>query len=273
MKRLFGGSPQGGIVPSNTTPNILIYSDHAAGQGYGYYDGWLPEDDAHGSLFEYTGAGTLGDQTFTGQKGSNNKAILQHAERGRALRVFMADGKVPGSGTKYQRYVGEFTLDATLPYITRQAPDDGGNLRDVIVFRLRPSGDVVRDPRDEIPPAAAVVRETTLLDDRLGSYLQQLGHTVQRNQVELENGSSLEEIDLYDATDQVLYEVKRSIRRESVTRAVERLLGIRDRPSSLNLAIVLPSEPNNEIKQYLQVNGIALVYLDGDAFAGDILPK
>ncbi|MFF3543747.1 SAV_2336 N-terminal domain-related protein [Streptomyces platensis] len=273
MKRLFGGGPQGGIIPSSTTPNILIYSDHTAGQRYGYYDGWLPEDDAHGSLFEYTGAGTLGDQTFSGQKGANNKAILQHAERGRALRIFMADGKVPGSGTKYQRYVGEFTLDATRPYITRQAPDDNGELRNVIVFRLRPSGDVVRDPRDEIPPAAAVVRETALLDDRLAAYLQQRGHTVQRNRVELEDGSSLEEIDLYDATDQVLYDVKHSTQRELVTKAVERLLGFRDRSRSLNLAIVLPSEPSDAVKQYLRVHAIALVYPDGDAFVGDILGK
>ncbi|WP_267883226.1 SAV_2336 N-terminal domain-related protein [Streptomyces sp. NRRL S-1868] len=161
MKKLFGGGLQGGITPSTTTPNILIYSDHASGHRYGYYDGWLPENDEYGPLFEYTGAGTVGDQTFTGRAGANNKAILHHAENGRALRVFMADGKVRGSATKYQRYIGEFALDQRVPYITRRAPDDNGELRNVIVFRLRPIGDFVRNGKDEIPPAAGRLGSAT----------------------------------------------------------------------------------------------------------------
>jgi 5-methylcytosine-specific restriction protein A len=100
---LYGGSLQGGIAPSNTTNTVLLFSDPAVGHRYGYYDGWVEEDE-HGPIFEYTGAGTTGDQTF--ERG--NKAILNHVEAGRSLRVFTVAGRVPGSQTRLHRYVGEF---------------------------------------------------------------------------------------------------------------------------------------------------------------------
>jgi 5-methylcytosine-specific restriction protein A len=90
MKELFGGGTQGGIIPSNTTPNILIYVDHDSGKKYGYEDGWLEEEDEFGPVFEYTGQGTRGEQTFLGLNGSRNAAVLCHADTGRSLRVFMA---------------------------------------------------------------------------------------------------------------------------------------------------------------------------------------
>ncbi|MBB4791942.1 KAP family P-loop NTPase fold protein [Streptomyces nodosus] len=168
IKNLYGGGTQGGIVPSATTNNVLLFSDPAAGHRFGYFDGWLAEDDARGPIFEYTGAGTIGDQTF--ERG--NKAILNHVEDGRSLRVFTAAGRVEGSQTILHRYVGEFKVDAEQPYIQRQAPDANGNSRNVIVFRLRPAGPVDRDSLDTIspPPSLATLHsDSSTVDDLLNN--------------------------------------------------------------------------------------------------------
>ncbi|MGW3459294.1 hypothetical protein ACWDE9_06710 [Streptomyces olivaceoviridis] len=164
MDELFGGGRQGGILPSTTTQNILIYVDHDSGKQYGYEDGWLAEEDELGPIFEYTGQGTSGDQTFIGTKGSRNAAVLYHAEAGRSLRVFMAEGKVPGSKSdaKQQRYVGEFALDSKQPYTVREANDQRGKPRRIIVFRLRPTGEYQRLPQDLVRPAAKTKAQRVL---------------------------------------------------------------------------------------------------------------
>jgi 5-methylcytosine-specific restriction protein A len=75
-----------------------------------------------------------------------NKAVANHVEDGRTLRLFLADGLVEGTNTKKQRYVGASRLDAELPYFYEEAPDRNGDLRTVIVFRLIPDGDTdIRD--------------------------------------------------------------------------------------------------------------------------------
>lgn len=159
IRAVFGGSPQGGICPSNHDVNI--YSDPAVGEKSGYYDGWLAEDqdDLFGPVYEYTGAGRKGDQTFDGHSGTGNRAILQHAKRGRTLRVFTRDGKVPGSDTKTHRYLGAFTLDPVTPYVWRRAPGEDGQERNVVVFRLRPEGRYQHEDQDQIPPASETTAE------------------------------------------------------------------------------------------------------------------
>jgi hypothetical protein len=121
----FGGSRQGGIAPSNRSPNVLIFTDPEAGAKHGYiYDGWDPADP---SLFHYTGEGQVGNQAMT----NGNKAIRDHAADGRALRIFKG---VRGT----VRYMDEFRLE-TPSHDVRRAPEtDGGPDRDVIVFRMRP---------------------------------------------------------------------------------------------------------------------------------------
>ncbi|WP_458087104.1 DNA cytosine methyltransferase [Streptomyces malaysiensis] len=310
MMDVFGGGPQGGIVASATTPNILIYSDHETGHRYGYYDGWLAEEDDNGSIFEYTGAGRIGDQTFTGRTGSGNKAILQHVDEGRALRVFIAAGKVPGSGAKYQRYVGEFALDADLPYVIRQVPDDNGSLRKAIVFRLRPAGAVGREEQDDIPLAektqATLVpadvtastmvepennkktkgkrsaqrsteteRREAVLSDDFRAFLKSKEHQVKRFQIKIEGLTSTLVTDLYDVTDHVLYEAKGTATRKDVRMAIGQLLDYRRHvtPADPQLAILLPSKPNIDLRELLHKEGIALVYRSGGEFVGGILPE
>jgi predicted RNA-binding protein with PUA-like domain len=119
----FGGSRQDGISPSRTTPNVFVFTDPRSGEQHGYHDQWAPDGS-----FRYTGRGQRGPQTLT----SGNRAVLDHATDGRALRVFQgASGVV--------RYVGEFVLDEQEPYDWAQAPSTGGGpLRRVVRFHLRP---------------------------------------------------------------------------------------------------------------------------------------
>ncbi|QHA04945.1 hypothetical protein GQF42_18030 [Streptomyces broussonetiae] len=164
MDRLFGGGSQAGIIPSTTTPNILIYVDHDSGKQYGYEDGWLAEEDELGPIFEYTGQGTSGDQTFLGRKGSRNAAVLYHAVTKKSLHVFMAEGKVanPKSSAKQQRYIGEFALDPKQPYTVREAKDENRNRRRIIVFRLRPKGEFELLSKDAITRAEKTAAQQVL---------------------------------------------------------------------------------------------------------------
>lgn len=118
---LYGGRRQGGISPSRRSPNVIIFSDHVEGQRHGY------SDRREGDLFLYVGEGQQGDQTMT----HGNKAILNHVEDGRSLRLFWGcRGEV--------KYAGEYEIDHVDPWFLERAPStDGGPERNVIVFRLR----------------------------------------------------------------------------------------------------------------------------------------
>ncbi|MEU2605991.1 hypothetical protein [Streptomyces albus] len=159
IREAFGGSPQGGICPSEEKHSVNLYSDPDVGEKAGYYDGWLAEEDELGPVFEYTGAGKSGDQTFEGIAGSGNRAIIRHAEQERVLRVFTRVGKLPGSDTKTHRYLGTFTLDSMQPYTWRRVHGEDGQERDVIVFRLRPEGVVQHAAQDVIPAAEETTAE------------------------------------------------------------------------------------------------------------------
>jgi predicted RNA-binding protein with PUA-like domain len=117
----YGGSWQDGVSPSARTPNILLFTDPRSGEQHGYYDLWAPDGS-----FQYTGRGQRGAQTLT----SGNRAVLNHAKDGRALRLFQgARGIV--------EYVGEFVLDEQEPYSWAEAPSTGGGpLRRVVRFHL-----------------------------------------------------------------------------------------------------------------------------------------
>ncbi|MCL6738382.1 hypothetical protein [Streptomyces neyagawaensis] len=178
IRKIFGGSGQGGICPSVEKQSVNLYSDPTVGEGNGYYDGWLAEEDDLGPIFEYTGAGKSGHQTFDGVAGSGNRAILRHAEQNRTLRVFTQVGMVPGTGTKTHQYIGEFTLDSLEPYVWRRVHDKDNKERDVIVFRLRPDGEFERSPQNLIPAATKTTWELVPLEIVTAATLQRDSATI-----------------------------------------------------------------------------------------------
>lgn len=156
---VFGGSPQRGIAPSIEKRSVVLFSDPEEAAVHGYQDGWLAEEDGQGPIFEYTGAGSDGDQTFAGARGIGNRAVLRHSQQGRTLHLFVRVGKVPGSETKTHRYVGMFALDDELPFVPRQGLDAKGKRRNIIVFRLRPYGQFERSQTDVLIPAPDTTAE------------------------------------------------------------------------------------------------------------------
>lgn len=138
----YGGGKQGGIEPSATSDNVFIYSDPSKAVENGYnFDGWDPD----GEIFMYTGDGPSGDQRLIG----GNKSLHDHRQAGKAVRLFIADGVVPGKRTKTHVYLGEFELDEHLPYTRERSAGADGIDREVYVWRLRPVGaDYLRRDHD-----------------------------------------------------------------------------------------------------------------------------
>lgn len=277
----FGGAPYGGIEPSRSTRNVFLYSDPVKGEAYGYtYDGWT--DD--GELFLYTGEGPLGDQPMT----HGNRAILEHREHGRALRLFVADGHVAGTAQRQQRYVGEFEIDQENPYALEEAPDENGENRTVFVFRLRPVGNALRRESDksaflDVQPAASVSlvaveknihtefevasgeaatatrRESELVD----RYMAWAGPSQSFRRWSIRPPGELHSLlaDIYSETDNTLFEVKGTATRGAIRTAIGQLLDYRRHIDSddLRLAILLPHRPSNDVIELVTGLGICVV--------------
>jgi hypothetical protein len=279
--RRFGGAPYGGIEPSRSTRNVFLYSDPVKGEAYGYtYDGWT--DD--GQLFLYTGEGPLGDQPMT----HGNRAILEHREHGRALRLFVADGYVVGTAQRQQRYAGEFEIDQDLPYALEDAPDENGENRTVFVFRLRPVGNALRRESDEsafqdIQTSAMVSlvaveknidtefrvasgeattatrRESELVD----RYMACAGPSQSFRRWSIRPPGELPPLltDIYSERDNTLFEVKGTATRGAIRTAIGQLLDYRrhiDR-DGLRLAILLPHRPSHDVVEFVTGLGISVV--------------
>lgn len=146
LHRRYGGGRQGGISPSATTNNVLVFTEPSSGRQHGYYDTWNED-----GTFHYTGEGQKGDQTMN----RGNKAILEHTRTGKKLRLFQgARGTV--------RYLGEWTLDPEEPYTEAVAPATGGGAdRKVFRFHFVPVRATIT------APDVAIGQDYTALDETI----------------------------------------------------------------------------------------------------------
>lgn len=294
----YGGSRQGGTIPSRTTPNIFLFLDKKVGGSHGYYDGWA------GDRFYYTGHGQRGDQELR----RGNLAVLNHATTGKALRVFRG---VRGHVT----YLGEFRLDPDRPWFRMEAPEAAPShaTRQVIVFRLTPVGAVLRESKDDVefPPGvfaaeveaavvgtpAAVVtevpveqqhveevevlrqsssvtvarREQTLVLEYV-TALEAAGDEVVRLRVR-PSGEVHELIcDVLDKTRNLLVEAKGTGSRGEVRMAIGQVLDYRrfvEDPTP-KCGVLLPDRPRDDIEALLRSVGIAAVWKSGGGFIDNV---
>ncbi|MEU0029863.1 hypothetical protein [Streptomyces sp. NPDC006335] len=290
---VLGGSGYAGICPAKEKRNVLLFSDSKIGERYGYSDGWLAEDDDIGPVFTYTGAGKRGNQTLSG----GNLAILEHATKGRTLHLFIAVGKVPGSDTRTHRYIGRFKVDERNPFEIREAKDELGQDRNVIVFRLRPVGPYIREISDTLQPAptsrfrfhrtagrlARAYRRqrrqqqppnadqvgVAARDDLADAFEDRevaAGETIVQLELSMRNSTSQLVFDLYNQTNNTLYEPTSSAASESITQALAQLLHARrylrrlshDHP--LHLMVLTPTLPREDLRDLLAEHGIGIVY-------------
>ncbi|MFC5217423.1 hypothetical protein [Streptomyces coerulescens] len=294
---VLGGSGFAGICPAREKRNVLIFSDSKIGKRYGYRDGWLAEDDASGPIFTYTGAGKRGDQTLDG----GNSSILEHANMGRTLHVFVAVGNVPGTGTRTHKYIGTFKVDERTPYDIRTAKDELGQERNVIVFRLRPTGPFIREDSDTLPlagrsrmrfqpTAGRVARayrrqrrqrqpqtDTTRIEairDELAEAFEAhesaAGMDIGQMELSLQNSTDQLSFEIYNQTNHTVYQPTGSPATESVTQALAQLLHaqrhlrglVPDQP--FHLMMLTPELPREDLRGLLADHGIGLVYRNED---------
>jgi hypothetical protein len=283
VRELYGGGKFRGIEASNTTTNVLVYSDPAAADENGYsFDRW--DDD--GTTYLYTGEGQ-GDQTLT----KGNKSIHDHLKNRRALRLFKATGRSLSPGGKVHTYIGEFTLDSEKPVDWDECPGKDGKMRKVVVFRLKPVGTVLQ-PADVAPPArsSSVVpteqakarnyptspteggiaeRREAELTTRFEAWLVAKGHEVGRLRIPLPGGASDLLTDIYDATDKELYEAKSSTERDAIRLAIGQLLDYRHHIDAVipKLTVLLPERPSQDLLSLLDKCGMSCVFATGpDSF-------
>ncbi len=118
LHNLYGGSRQGGISPSRSSPTVFLITS-PAGEQHGYqYDGPQPD-----GTYWYTGEGQLGDMEFM----RGNKAIRDAEANGKELHLFEE------TRSAHVRYLGPVQC---VGHHYASAPDRSGTLRRVIVFEL-----------------------------------------------------------------------------------------------------------------------------------------
>lgn len=273
----FGGRTQGGIGPSKSSPNVLIFTDPAAGEQHGYTDGW--QSDGH---FHYTGEGQRGDQ----QMKSGNASILRHREEGRALRLFQG-------ARGFVRYMGEFEIASDRPFYTTDAPETGGGpIRSVIVFRLRPL-DVAAPPVSAPPvltdapvidevaieahetekflvepnrdPYEGERREARLVAD-FRDYFRAQGHKVSRLRIKPAGEAKAIFSDLYVPELKLLVEAKGSVERGSIRMGVGQLLDYGRFVPDARRALLLPSQPRLDLIEFAHAAGVDLYWPNGREF-------
>ncbi|GAA3584971.1 hypothetical protein [Streptomyces osmaniensis] len=290
---VLGGSGFAGICPAREKRNVLIFSDSKVGRRYGYRDGWLAEDDSLGPVFTYTGTGKRGNQTLDG----GNASILEHANMGRTLHVFVAVGNVPGTGTRTHKYVGQFKVDEDKPYDVREAKDELDQDRSVIVFRLRPTGPYLRDEADTLPlagrsrirfqPTAGRVarayrrqrrqRQPQTDATRIEAFRDDLAEAFEAHEIAAGMDIGQMELSLQNSTDQISFEIFNQTNRrvyqptgsaapDSITQALAQLLLAQrylmnlaqDQP--LQLMMLTPALPREDLRDLLAEHGVGLVY-------------
>lgn len=271
----YGGRRQGGIGPSRVTLNVLLFTDPVKGHQHGYFDGW--GDDG---CYHYSGEGQVGDQRMV----QGNLAILNHRVDGRALRLFRA---VQPQG---MQYMGEFELDEKVPFYLTDAPETGnGPVRSVIMFRLRPRGEVRREgahipktPAKEpkvilIPPEEQRTERTLVEPSRepyeaerresalvraYSDYIVSLGHQVVRHQINPPGEAKPLYTDLYDQTADELIEAKGTVTREGVRMAIGQILDYRRYIAPKRVAVLVPTEPRPDLVDLCRTLAIDIIWPD-----------
>jgi len=282
-----------GIVP--TDDNVTLYSDHDQAQEFGYdYDGW----DLDLKLFYYTGEGSDGDQ----QLKRGNYAIAMHKGAGKNLRLFIAVGNVPDTDTRIHRYVGEFEIAEDPPYLTKLAPGRNDKPRNVLVFRLRPVGEIATDDGHlsviNGTPAASMVETVSVdavpqaviknevseferaasgsarqkeaaLTARFTEYLEkEHGRTVRRYKITTPAGDLY--TDTADLTAGVVYEAKGDTDRMSVRLALGQVLDYGRYIDGSDLAVLLPGMPAADLIELLEGHQVGCVVEGADGQFRDV---
>jgi hypothetical protein len=274
-----GGQTQSGISPSARRPIIMIFSDPASGEQYGYFDGPQPD-----GTFHYSGEGQSGDQVMA----RGNKAIRDHAAEGRELHLFLGNGK-----GKPVTYAGQF--EYVDHYVTDAPEINNGPLRSVFMFRLRPVEAMPMPSRsNSISPAGETTFENVPVEQHLTEKIvlepaRELIEAERREAALVKKYKIFAEsqrrelvririrpkgeakplfTDLYEPASNLLIEAKGTVTREAIRMAVGQLLDyarfITPKPQ---LAVLVPSPLRSDLRELLNQNNIGVIEDTGGGFS------
>ncbi|MFC8316371.1 hypothetical protein ACFUEJ_22555 [Gordonia sp. NPDC057258] len=222
-----------------------------------------------------------------------NKSIRDHREDDTALRLFVAVGNKPGTGTRIQQYIGQFAVARDNPVLTRTAPGADNVARPVFVFRLVAIGPVVvgDNPHtstiesvsgaaevatvavDAVPVAAlntersdveksirsSIVQREAQLTQRFQRYLENRGREGMRFKIVPVGTPAAIYSDLADVTDNTLYEAKGSADRMNVRLALGQVLDYARYVNESRLAVLLPEPPAADLVELLEMYNVGCV--------------
>ncbi|WET81096.1 hypothetical protein P3102_07685 [Amycolatopsis sp. QT-25] len=267
----FGGRPQSGISPSSRARVVMFFAVTNSPPGTGFFGG-LGDD----GFLHYFGEGQNGDQQFT----QGNKAILNHQQDGRTLEGFV-------TGQAGATYLGEFTL-ADFYQVDAPDPTNPHLLRQVIVFRLEPLGDLpVPLPRAPYAPArvfrieAAPLMlsserhqplrrssraEKNELADRYTQYLERIGHETRMLRILPPEEAQPFSPSLWDDTARELVEIKAQVTRDQIRSAIGALLDCARFVNAAGLVLLVPTRPRPDLLALLKHTGITVVYEDDNGW-------
>jgi hypothetical protein len=270
---LYRGQQQGGIATPHGLDVVLFFTDPEKGHKHGYYDGWGADD-----RFHYVGEGQRGDQKLD----RSNKAILDHRANGETLEGFLTKGTT-------SIYLGEFELDGHY-FTDAHETGDPDTLRQVVVFKLRPLGDVpvtlpslpfTPAPRPQIKVVSVeehnterafvtpdrepyvLERREAVLVQRYRQYLEDEGYEVGRLCIVPPGESSPLYSDLWNQTTEDLIEAKSTVTRGQMRQAVGQLLDYGRFVPAASRTILVPSRPRQDLLDYITSVGVGVVFLDG----------
>lgn len=282
LHKRYGGQEQGGISSAPGSNMVFLFADPKRAKKHGYVDGWGDDERYH-----YCGQGREGDQSVT----SNNKVLLNHVHLGRSVYLFEVI-------TTDVRLIGEFVVDKDLPLYFRDGLDDNKELRQMIVFRLKPkTGNIApltapSTPPEFLPatepsctytpiekhitgefevkaskePRTAKRREARLVDDYV-THLEAMGHQVSRHMIFPGGEAQPLRTDVFDHTHNVLTEAKGDTTRPSVRMAVGQLLDYRRHiDPDPRLAALFPVAPRADLRDFCASLNIATTWRNGNSF-------
>lgn len=273
----YGGREQGGISPSAETPNVFLFMNKKRGAENGYiYDG-VHEDK---KTLYYTGEGRYGPQKMI----QGNRAIRDHKAEGRALHVFESQPEGVVHLGEFE-YVSHKSADAP--------PKGGGELRKVIVFKLRRlTGRTPLPPAQvkgiesrgwvkEIPIEEHLTERTVITPDakprlverreqklvkELEAWLKSKGHQVCRLELHAGGDPAPIRCDLFDKTDNTIVEAKSAITRPAIRMAIGQLADYSRlmKKAPKQRMILVPEEPRRDLLDLAKSQKIGVLWPDGD---------
>jgi hypothetical protein len=206
-----------------------------------------------------------------------------HTEEGRTLEGFLAQGTEV-------TYLGEFELGDTYMRDAHET-DNEEVIRQVIVFRLRPLGElpVPLPPAPVTPPKKPAVDfvaveeqhterafvapdrepyelercEATLVH-KYRQHLLRRGHEVSRLRVVPAGEGAPLYSDLWDETTLELVEAKGNVTRDQIRLAVGQLLDYGRFVEAKTRAVLVPSRPRDDLLAYLKSVDVNAIYPEGD---------